>query len=330
MESNGRNGAGIRSPAAHTAASIVTRGTSPSTCCPRALNLHSIPVGSRPRNGRSCRTKPRATLAIVTCSHVRWRICSENGCRPAARRALEVYALNVPSPMLRATVHHVMVPRLRGTDWVSQADAFGGITAGIDAAVHVAFALPRDLPTGWIEEIKAADMLALRLERDAWMCTPPREWPPLPEPPIVTSREMPDVLWRPAGRRGMLTEGSFSTHLRADAHAARAVGETTRHGRRDAARVRRGVPFSRVGAGRSAVRNVWENKYRWKDAPGGPEKSIAESQERVVAVYANDPDKARCARGAAHGARGLLPAGGTDQRGRRNRAQCYAIELLCK
>ena len=109
--------------------------------------------------------------------------------------AHEAYVSNVPSPMLRATrKYDVMVPRLRGTDWVSQADAFGGITAGIDAAVHVAFALPRDLPTGWIEEIKAADMLALRLERDAWMCTPPREWPPLPEPPIVTSRETPDVL----------------------------------------------------------------------------------------------------------------------------------------
>ena len=53
------------------------------------------------------------------------------------------------------------------------------------------------------------------------------------------------------------------------------------------------------------VRNVWENKYRWKDAPGGPEKSIAESQERVVAaVYANDPDKA-----AAHEALRMVREG---------------------
>ena len=56
------------------------------------------------------------------------------------------------------------------------------LKAGLDVAIRGAFALPEP-SEAQRAAIVAADLLALRVERDALMAPPPREWVPLPEPP---------------------------------------------------------------------------------------------------------------------------------------------------
>ena len=55
------------------------------------------------------------------------------------------------------------------------------ITDGLDKAIWAAFALPEPSDSQR-RAIAAADLLALRVERDALMASPPRDWLPLPEP----------------------------------------------------------------------------------------------------------------------------------------------------
>ena len=79
--------------------------------------------------------------------------------------AHEAYIGDIPSPVKAA---------LQGLTPI--------VAAGLDRAVQAAFALPEP-SEAQATAIWGADMLALRVERDALMASPPRDWLPLPEPP---------------------------------------------------------------------------------------------------------------------------------------------------
>lgn len=57
-----------------------------------------------------------------------------------------------------------------------------GIAAGIQAQIHAAFGLPWPLPADWDAAVKAADLMALSIERRDLMAPCEREWDALPQP----------------------------------------------------------------------------------------------------------------------------------------------------
>ena len=94
--------------------------------------------------------------------------------------AHEAYIGDVPSPvklaLLRFTPKDYSGPTSRDVDPLRR------VAIGLDKAIRDAFALPQ--PTDrQAALIGSADLLALRVERDALMASPPRDWLPLPEPP---------------------------------------------------------------------------------------------------------------------------------------------------
>ena len=117
--------------------------------------------------------------------------------------AHEAYLGDVPTPVKRALTAALdgfarYDPNLAKP--VSPADAglpYGPIADRLDAAVWAAFALPVSTAAE-TDAVHAADMLALRIERDALMASPPRPWAELPEPPEplpeLPTASMPDVV----------------------------------------------------------------------------------------------------------------------------------------
>lgn len=101
--------------------------------------------------------------------------------------AHEAYVGDLPSPV-KAAMDRLFLSEAKPSDlYVGAAPTtyFKTITNRLDDAIHAAFGLKPSPAT--LDRIKAADLLALRIEADALMMPRRREWaflPPAPEPPI--------------------------------------------------------------------------------------------------------------------------------------------------
>jgi hypothetical protein len=91
--------------------------------------------------------------------------------------AHEAFIGDIVSPMKAA-----LRARTPADAYSRKVDPAAQIAIGLDAAIWAAFALP-DPTEHQRLSIREADLLAFRVERDALMASPPRDWLPLPEPP---------------------------------------------------------------------------------------------------------------------------------------------------
>lgn len=105
--------------------------------------------------------------------------------------AAEAYIGDVIAPMKAAM--KTLRTNERGQE---SPDPFGTIEYRVTKAIREAFALPAQLPLAWIEEIKHADLQALRIEQEQLLAPPPAPWIDLPEtpnPPMLRALPPPDA-----------------------------------------------------------------------------------------------------------------------------------------
>ena len=93
--------------------------------------------------------------------------------------AHEAYVGDIATPVKMALRSLTPPSYAGGTTRV--VDPLAVVQAGLDIAIRDAFALPEP-SEAQCQAIATADLLALRIERDALMAPPPRDWCPLPDP----------------------------------------------------------------------------------------------------------------------------------------------------
>lgn len=114
--------------------------------------------------------------------------------------AHETYLGDLPTPVKAAMKAYALsLPCAHGARSVYQVDSFAELSRLADRTIFTAFGLPPVMSDDVRKKVIHCDLLALRLERDAFMASPPKPWNlvELPEPPVELPKDVAELLGEP-------------------------------------------------------------------------------------------------------------------------------------